>query len=125
MFHHDLPQGITGNCINTADNSDDPFPYREEVGELAVEELLQLALVEFVLVSIISGVVVENGYQRVHRALELSRHSAGRKGNGDSPAIRGRNHQEPIQRCVQRCSYLLTVARKCGKAPQCCLFISN
>lgn len=54
--------------------------YREEVGELAVKELLQLALVEFLLVSIISRVVVENCYQRIHRALELSWHSAERTG---------------------------------------------
>ena len=52
--------------------------YREEVSELTVEELLQLALVQFVFIPIISWVVVENCYQRVHRALELTRHSAGR-----------------------------------------------
>lgn len=50
--------------------------YRQEVGELTVEELLQLALVEFVFVSIVSGVVVENCDQRIHRTLELARHSA-------------------------------------------------
>lgn len=50
--------------------------YRQEVGELAVEELLQLALVEFVFVSIVSGVVVENSDQCIHRTLELARHSA-------------------------------------------------
>lgn len=54
--------------------------YREEVGELAVKELLQLGLVEFVFVSIISRVVVENCYQRIHRTLELSWHSAERTG---------------------------------------------
>lgn len=54
--------------------------YREEVGELAVKQLLQLALVEFVFVSIISRVVVENFYQRIHRTLELRRHSAERTG---------------------------------------------
>lgn len=47
-----------------------------------MEELLQLALVEFVLVAVISGVIVEDGYQRIHRTLELSRHSAGRTGTG-------------------------------------------
>lgn len=52
--------------------------YREEISKLTVEELLQLALVEFVFVSIISRVVVENGYQCIHRTLELTRHSAGR-----------------------------------------------
>lgn len=56
--------------------------YREEVGELAVKELLQLALVEFVFVSIVARVVVENRYQRIHRTLELSRHSAERTGTG-------------------------------------------
>lgn len=50
--------------------------YRQEVGELAVEQLLQLALVEFVFVSIVSGVVVENCDQCIHRTLELARHSA-------------------------------------------------
>lgn len=54
--------------------------YREEVGELAVKELLQLALVEFVFVSVVSRVVVENCYQRIHRTLELSGHSAERTG---------------------------------------------
>lgn len=84
--------GMTGNYTNPVDNSDDAetFLYREEVGELAVEELLQLALVEFVLVSIVSGVVVENCYERVHRTLELSRHSAGRTRNGEQPAVQGR-----------------------------------
>lgn len=68
------------------------FFYREEVGELAVEELLQLALVEFVLVAVVSGVIVENGYQRIHRTLELSRHSAGRTGTG--PEKRRRFREE-------------------------------
>lgn len=54
--------------------------YREEVVELAVKELLQLALVEFVFVSIISRVVVEHCHQRMHRTLQLSRHSAERTG---------------------------------------------
>lgn len=83
---------MTGSYTNPDDNSDDAktFLYREEVGELAVEELLQLALVEFVLVSIVSGVVVEDCYERVHRTLELSRHSAGRTRNGEQPAIQGR-----------------------------------
>lgn len=52
--------------------------YREEVSELTVEELLQLALVEFVFVSVISRVVVENRYQCIHCTLELTRHSARR-----------------------------------------------
>lgn len=51
--------------------------YREEVRQLAVQQLLQLALVQFIFVPIIPRVVVENRYQRVHRALELARHSAG------------------------------------------------
>lgn len=55
--------------------------YREEVGELAVEEFLQLALVELVFISIVSGVVVENRYQCVHGALKLARHSAARSNN--------------------------------------------
>lgn len=49
--------------------------YREEVVELAVQELLQLALVELVLVSVVPRVVVEHCHQRVHRTLQLSRHS--------------------------------------------------
>lgn len=52
--------------------------YREEVGELAVQQLLQLALVEFEFVSIVSRVVVENCDQCIHGTLELARHSAGR-----------------------------------------------
>lgn len=48
--------------------------YRQEVSELAVEQLLQLALVEFVFVAVVSRVVVENRDQRVHGALELARH---------------------------------------------------
>lgn len=54
--------------------------YREEVVELTVKELLQLALVELVLVSVVPRVVVEDCHQRMHRTLELSRHSAGRTG---------------------------------------------
>lgn len=50
--------------------------YREEVGELAVQEFLQLALVELVLVSIVSRVVVENCYQCIHCTFQLARHSA-------------------------------------------------
>lgn len=94
---------MRGNHTNAADSSDDAetFLYREEVGELAVEELLQLALVELVLVSIVSRVVVENSYERVHRTLELSRHSAGRTRSGEQPAVQGRESPKPIQRCVE------------------------
>ena len=52
--------------------------YREEVSELTVQELLQLAFVELVFISIISRVVVENCYQRAHGTLKLARHYAGR-----------------------------------------------
>lgn len=53
--------------------------YRKEAGELAVQQLLQLALVELQFVSIVSRVVVENCYQSIHCTLELARHSAGRR----------------------------------------------
>lgn len=76
-------------------NDADTVVYREEVGELAVKELLQFALVEFVFVSIVSGVVVENGYQRVHRALKLSRHSAQRTGTEASDS--GQKSPKPIR----------------------------
>lgn len=59
-------------------NAAEAVLYREEVGELAVKELLQLALVQLVFVPIVSRVVVENCDQRIHRTLELSRHSAER-----------------------------------------------
>lgn len=52
--------------------------YREEVSELTVQKLLQLAFVELVFVSIVSRIVVENCYQRIHCTLELAWHSAGR-----------------------------------------------
>lgn len=98
--------------------------YREEVVELAVKELLQLALVELVLVPIVPRVVVEHRHQRVHRTLELSRHSAERTG---TPRQRFRLEitKNRVQGWEERCSYLVGVAGKCGKAPRCRLFISD
>lgn len=93
-----------------------------------MEELLQLALVQFVFVSIVSRVFVENCYQRVHRALELTWHSAGRTvtlcGFLEMKMVYVSQHKNEM--CLRkRTSYLLGVARKCDEMPQRSLLISK
>ena len=48
--------------------------YREEVGELAGQELFELALVQLVLVPVVPRVVVEDLDHGVHGSFQLARH---------------------------------------------------